>query len=125
MSTGSESSAKKPTGLSRLLLTVFFILFCTIADAHAAPFAYIANNNADTVSVIDTATNSVVATIPVGTEPKGAAVNLAGTKVYVVNNFSLPGNGPDGTWRMEDVWCLGHRAENPFTVMALNIHSMT
>ncbi|HLB25375.1 MAG TPA: hypothetical protein VJM83_03495, partial [Nitrospirota bacterium] len=85
MSTGSESSAKKPTGLSRLLLTVFFIFFCTIADAHAAPFAYIANNGSDDVSVIDTATNTVVATIPVGTQPRGVAVNLAGTRVYVTN----------------------------------------
>ena len=37
-----------------------------MAGAYAAPFAYIANGNSHTVSVIDTATNAVVATVPVG-----------------------------------------------------------
>ena len=35
---------------------------------HAAPYAYVASSS-DTVSVIDTATNSVVTPIPVGTQP--------------------------------------------------------
>jgi YVTN family beta-propeller protein len=43
--------------------------------AGAAPFAYVTNNSAaGTVSVIDTATNTVVATIPVGKNPVGVAV---------------------------------------------------
>ena len=38
--------------------------------AEAAPFAYVAGNTtANSVSVIGTATNKVVATIPVGTSP--------------------------------------------------------
>jgi YVTN family beta-propeller protein len=37
--------------------------------AEAAPFAYVANGGDNTVSVIDTATNTVVATIPVGNVP--------------------------------------------------------
>jgi YVTN family beta-propeller protein len=36
-----------------------------------------------TVFVIDTATNNVTAVVPVGGWPAGAAVNPAGTKVYV------------------------------------------
>jgi YVTN family beta-propeller protein len=36
--------------------------------------------------VIDTATNTVVATIPVGIDPTGVAVTPDGTHVYVVND---------------------------------------
>ena len=53
--------------------------------ALAAPFAYITNSLSSTVSVIDTASNAVVATIGVGLGPAGVAVNLAGTRVYVSN----------------------------------------
>ena len=42
----------------------------------------------NTVSVIDTATNNVTATVPVGDYPLGVAVNLEGTKVYVANEES-------------------------------------
>jgi len=38
-----------------------------------------------TVSVIDTATNTVTATVAVGTGPFGAVVTPAGTLVYVAN----------------------------------------
>jgi YVTN family beta-propeller protein len=37
--------------------------------AQAAPFAYITNAVGGTVSVIDTATNTVTATVPVGAGP--------------------------------------------------------
>lgn len=48
-------------------------------------FAYIANNGSNTVSVIDTRTNTVSATIPVGAEPYGVAVNPVTTRAYVAN----------------------------------------
>ena len=54
--------------------------------AVAAPFAYITNTGSNSVSVIDTATNTVVATVAVGFAPLGVAVNPAGTRVYVANN---------------------------------------
>jgi YVTN family beta-propeller protein len=41
----------------------------------------------NSVSVIDTATNTVVATIPVGTNPRGIAITPDGKHVYVSNNF--------------------------------------
>ncbi|KRE27642.1 hypothetical protein ASG82_14760 [Mycobacterium sp. Soil538] len=47
--------------------------------------AYVANALDNTVSVIDTATNSVTATIAVGEMPRGVAVNPAGTRAYVTN----------------------------------------
>ena len=37
--------------------------------AHAAPFAYITNQTSNNVSVIDTASNTVTATVAVGTNP--------------------------------------------------------
>lgn len=47
--------------------------------------AYITNAASDTVSVIDTTSNTVVATVPVGDGPYGVAVNPAGTRAYVTN----------------------------------------
>ena len=41
----------------------------------AAPFGYVTNLLDNTVSVIDAATNTVVATIPVGNSPVGVAVH--------------------------------------------------
>ncbi len=54
--------------------------------AQAAPLAYIANSGSNTVSVIDTATDSVVATVNVGSEPAGVAVSPDGSRVYVANS---------------------------------------
>lgn len=69
--------------LEMLLLAAFLGL---ATSASAAPFAYITNNGSDTVSVIDTATNMVVATIPIGHGPLGVAVNQNGTRVYTANH---------------------------------------
>ena len=49
---------------------------------------YVVNFKVDNVSVIDTATNTVVATVAVGTNPLGVAVNPAGTRAYVANSGS-------------------------------------
>ena len=47
---------------------------------------YMLRMNADyTVSVINTATDTVSATITVGTEPFGVSVSPDGSKVYVAN----------------------------------------
>ena len=56
--------------------------------ALAAPFAYIPNGGSNNVSVIDTASNSVVTTTAVGSGPVGAEVNASGTRVYVSNSLS-------------------------------------
>jgi YVTN family beta-propeller protein len=58
----------------------------TASPAKAAPFAYVTNEGDGTVSVIDTATNTVVGTpIPVGSAPTGVAVTPDGKHVYVTN----------------------------------------
>ena len=48
---------------------------------------YVTNNGANTVSVINTATNTVSATITVGIRPLGVSVSPDGSKVYVANEW--------------------------------------
>jgi YVTN family beta-propeller protein len=49
---------------------------------------YVTQEGANTVSAIDTATNTVIATIPVGGFAYGLAVTPDGSKVYVTNPFA-------------------------------------
>ncbi|KKH49928.1 PKD domain-containing protein [Methanosarcina sp. 1.H.A.2.2] len=63
-----------------------FLMLVSIAGA--SPFAYIANEESNNISVIDTTTNKVTATISVGSNPIGVAINPDGTKIYVVNSHS-------------------------------------
>jgi YVTN family beta-propeller protein len=55
------------------------------AGALAGPPAFVANHGDGTVSVLDTASNVVVATVTVGSEPAGAAVAPSGARAYVTN----------------------------------------
>jgi YVTN family beta-propeller protein len=55
------------------------------ATAQAQIRAYVTNVSSDTVSVIDTPTNTVVATVPVGLFPFGVAITPDGTRAYVTN----------------------------------------
>lgn len=48
-------------------------------------YAYVTNSGDNTVSLIDTATNNVITTVPVGNSPYEVSINPAGTKVYVAN----------------------------------------
>jgi len=56
--------------------------------AEASPFAYVAKSTGNTVSAIDTATNTVVATIMVRNQPTSVAVTPDGTRAYVTNRGS-------------------------------------
>jgi YVTN family beta-propeller protein len=62
-------------------------LACLVGSAAGfAQNAYITNEGDNTVSVIDTATNTVIGSpIPVGRFPVGVAVTPDGSKVYVTN----------------------------------------
>lgn len=53
--------------------------------AAAEPFVYVTRYADDAVAVIDAATSSIVATIPVGAIPRGVAMGLDGTRAYVAN----------------------------------------
>jgi YVTN family beta-propeller protein len=70
-------------GLRAALVGVFALALAP--SALAAPFAYVPSVNTNTVSVIDLATRTIVATIPVGRAPNGVAANPTGTAVYVLN----------------------------------------
>jgi len=64
----------------------------TVAPAAGSGFAYITNNVTNDVSVIDLATNTVVATIPVGFAPFGVSVSADGSRIYVTNRESNNGS---------------------------------
>ena len=59
-----------------------------VDDSSTGPYAYITNQYDNTVSVINTVTNTVTATIPVGNTPIGIAINPAGTRAFVANSVS-------------------------------------
>ena len=63
-----------------ILLVVFFEISMTAVAISATT-----DISADNVSVIDTATNNVTATVNVGYYPIGVAVNPMGTRIYVTN----------------------------------------
>lgn len=58
------------------------------AAGQAQTHAYVANSADNSVSVVDTGTNSVITTIPVGSFPNGVAVTPDGTRAYVINENS-------------------------------------
>ena len=80
--------------LSKLILgpsirvVMFALLLCFGASATLAQTrAYVTNSQDNTVSVIDTATASVIATVPVGLSPSGVAVTPNGRFAYVANQL--------------------------------------
>jgi YVTN family beta-propeller protein len=76
------------------MIRSFFAALISILILGSAPSsaqnAYITNNGDNTVSVIDTATNTVVGLpIPVGSAPYGVAVTSDGSKVYVTGAYGV------------------------------------
>jgi YVTN family beta-propeller protein len=83
--------------ISRLLAIAAFVAACLLGSAQSpAQNAYIASGLSNNVSVIDTATNTVTATIPVGRSPEGVAVTPDSRKVYVANVSSNTYGGLNG-----------------------------
>ena len=80
--------------LISLALTLFLVLVSSAASADGeqsasstGTYAYITNEFGSSVSIIDTDTNTVTATVPAGNHPAGVAVNPEGTRVYVANFY--------------------------------------
>ncbi|MGI8570208.1 MAG: hypothetical protein ACR2KT_14725 [Methylocella sp.] len=68
------SNSKRRRGLwARGLIVLGAVLGLGLSarPAAAAPFAFVVNRGNNNVSVIDTATNTVVGTVPVGGPPGG------------------------------------------------------
>ncbi len=59
----------------------------TLAITQTGPFAYVANNSSDTVSVINIPTGQVANNILVGSGPWGVTVSPNGNQVYVTNSL--------------------------------------
>jgi YVTN family beta-propeller protein len=79
--------------LTALVLLLILISSSALAstlqcDSPTRTYAYIANPSSNNVSVIDTATNTLISTVDVGQFPLGIAVTPDGKKVYVANSNS-------------------------------------
>ena len=84
-------SLKHISSLSVVRLMIMLVcvsIGAGLSTAAAQPRAYVANSVDNTVSVINTATNTVIATVPVGLGPIGVAITPDGTRVYVTNSLS-------------------------------------
>jgi YVTN family beta-propeller protein len=68
-----------------LFLIVFSLTVTAKNDSHVKTYVYIANSGDDTVSVIDTATDTVIHTVSIGSYPCAVAVTPDGSKVYVAS----------------------------------------
>ncbi len=68
-----------------IVLLAILALLLGVRPLAAAPFAFVANTTANTVSVIDTITGAVIATVPAGPIPLGVAGTPDGTHAYVAN----------------------------------------
>ena len=60
-------------------------MFAISASAQAEPFAYITNQGSHDVSVIDLASQQVIATVPVGRSPAGVVASSRAGRVFVSN----------------------------------------
>jgi YVTN family beta-propeller protein len=76
---------KARRGYTFILGIMVLALLMLVSIAGAAPYAYVTNYGSSTVSIIDTASNAVISTVPAGSTPYGIAVNPNGSKVYVTN----------------------------------------
>jgi YVTN family beta-propeller protein len=68
----------------RLALFIRASLWCIPAAAQS--YAYVPTRKSNSVSVINTATNSVIAVVPVGIQPLQAAISPDGAFAYVTNS---------------------------------------
>src|SRR5579864_5297690 len=68
--------------------TFLLIIFIAFTECAFANSAYVTNFNSGTVSVIDTQTNTVIATVSLGTNPAVVAITPDGSQAYVSDNGS-------------------------------------
>jgi len=66
-------------------------MFLLVPPVSAAPFIFVSQQTVGNVAIIDAATNTVAATIPVGTDLHGLVVNRSATKAYAVR-WGIPEN---------------------------------
>jgi YVTN family beta-propeller protein len=76
--------------LQRLFHFVIMIVLCVASvSVNSAPFAYVPNWSNKTISVIDTSSNAVTASIPLAHYPSDVAINPTATRVYVTTENDI------------------------------------
>ena len=92
-----ENKESKNTGTAKVrpltLWSILILWMCLTSPVQGQHYAYVTNAGEfggapGDLSIIDLATNTVIATAPLGGYPQGVAVNPAGTAVYVANSAS-------------------------------------
>jgi len=96
MKKGDKAYSLVLASMTLLLLLIVFSSTESISTAQSdsyPEYAYVPNEKSNTVSVINTTTNTVISTLLVGNVPCGVAFSPDGQKVYVTNfgNDSSPG----------------------------------
>jgi YVTN family beta-propeller protein len=110
-----------------MLLAALAIIFLS-AIAYAGPKVYVGNFKDNTVSVIDTATNAVVATIPVAAGPHGMSMSSDNKWLYVSGDgstlVSVIDTATDSVVRAIEVGKSPHGAvlspDNKYLLVAVN-----
>ena len=69
--------------LTTILISLALFASVALAAESAAPRIYISNERSGDISVIDSASNKVIATIPVGKRPRGIQLTPDGRTLYV------------------------------------------
>lgn len=80
-----------PWGLASQTVDVGFGAY-VVAVSPDGTRLVVTNALAGTVSVVNTATNKVIATVPVGSQPAGVVFDPTGTRFYVVNSGGVVGS---------------------------------
>ncbi len=70
---------------------------CAIAITPDGKTAYVTNEGSNSVSPIDTATNTPGTAIPVGSEPSAIAITPDGKTAYVTNEGAVSSTNPNGS----------------------------
>src|SRR5215470_5350561 len=81
-----------PGAAIRVVTLALFLVIFGASPAKAQVNAYVVNSSSGSVSVVDTGSNTVVATIPVGPIPRAIAVSPDLRFLYVVNSGGLTGS---------------------------------
>src|SRR5258708_32676259 len=77
-------TSRSPLGINALVVCLLGMTLLFVS-AQGQTSVHVTNQFSNTVSKIDSTTNTIVATIPVGNFPYGVAVSPNGDSVYVAN----------------------------------------
>ncbi len=109
----------------KLLTALLGMLMCA-SLAQGSPFAYITNLSDNTVSVVDTQTDSFVAKVPLGAgvQPYGVAISRDGSLVYTTNQISKNISVIDALTDPYNPTVINTIGPLPFTPSGLAIYSV-